>query len=354
MRKHITTALILLLCACGVREISIDGLDEYKMDTVGTIRLAEEIDIEDLLTVGKNYIVLDSFNDKYEIKIFDEKGSILFRYGKKGKGPGEFSESDLILAGIHNGRLYVADSDVNKIVAFKMDGDSSFAFEDEFFIDSGSMIRGGMTGAGEMAFSLVQDDHMLKTFNTDGVKTAEYIPIEIPDINKMSRRELLTFLRSNLFFPVCNGDNMMLFYFLDRKMRFLTFEGKAIKNISDVDYPVVEKTLYESRGSRKDGNTSVNISFKGTYAGFVREGAYWTALIAEEDRGGGAMVIFNAQGQATGYCTLEFPPGEYSPYLMYDKENDTVLYQLNDIKTGEGDRKAVYVAKIRRADGVSE
>lgn len=220
MRKHITTALILLLCACGVREISIDGLDEYKMDTVGTIRLAEEIDIEDLLTVGKNYIVLDSFNDKYEIKIFDEKGSILFRYGKKGKGPGEFSESDLILAGIHNGRLYVADSDVNKIVAFKMDGDSSFAFEDEFFIDSGSMIRGGMTGAGEMAFSLVQDDHMLKTFNTDGVKTAEYIPIEIPDINKMSRRELLTFLRSNLFFPVRPADLCNVYGFSVALSRF--------------------------------------------------------------------------------------------------------------------------------------
>lgn len=127
MAKHRTAVLLGLLAAvalggCGNAEAGSDIAGTYtvldgsrmapaQLTHLATVKLGigDSVsfvnDVVDMAVSGDTIYVLDSFD--YSVKVFSRDGDYLFRFGRKGEGPGEFIDPFDIE--VENGLTMVAD-----------------------------------------------------------------------------------------------------------------------------------------------------------------------------------------------------------------------------------------------------
>lgn len=88
-------------------------------------------DLDKIIEDNGLFYVLDSFGARTLVS-FDSKGNAHAKYGKIGKGPGEFVRPwDF---DIYNSQVYILDSNAKKILIFESDGgfkDEKHPLEDE-------------------------------------------------------------------------------------------------------------------------------------------------------------------------------------------------------------------------------
>ena len=114
-----------------------------------------------------NLFVADSY--ELEVKVFDDQGNFLKRFGREGAGPGEFQTIDDIHWCRFDNLLYIADRRNNRIAQFSPDGKFHKAFKTTQFkirvmkIDSyedGMFVLSGMRFGGNFAdYRIITVDH---------------------------------------------------------------------------------------------------------------------------------------------------------------------------------------------------
>jgi len=144
-----------------LEEESVAG-KEYGDDSemFGYIR-GVAFDGEDNLFVGDSY--------ELEVKVFDDQGNFLQRFGREGAGPGEFQTIDDIHWCRFDNLIYIVDRRNNRIAQFSPDGKFHKAFKTSKFkirvqkIDSyedGTFALSGMRFGGNFAdYRIILVDH---------------------------------------------------------------------------------------------------------------------------------------------------------------------------------------------------
>ena len=121
-------------------------------------------DEEDTIFIADSY--------ELEVKVFDDQGNFLERFGREGEGPGEFQTIDDIHWCRFDNLLYIVDRRNNRIAQFSPDGKFIKAVKTTKFkirvekIDSfedGTFILSGMRFGGDFAdYRIITVDHALE------------------------------------------------------------------------------------------------------------------------------------------------------------------------------------------------
>lgn len=107
-----------------------------KTKTISSYRVVDsfKIDFKKATTIYapekiQNFFVCINMVNRTDLILFDDNGNILSTYDKKGKGPQEILRAQSLA--VFNTKLYVIDSDNNKLLTFKL-SDKELKYIDEF------------------------------------------------------------------------------------------------------------------------------------------------------------------------------------------------------------------------------
>ena len=207
--------LVSVLFSCSNNENITLG----KVEIVKKVKFEQPIIPMSTVINSGNYIAFDAL--KRRLVMFNKEGKIIDSYEKHGKGPGEFlREEDLFLMGVHNDKLYVLEYAQNRVVIFNISSNENFKYMDEFVVNNGRVITGGISSNGRIYLNEMIGDNLFKIYNETGKQKNEIIRRNQVDLNQLSAKEMKKYFIENIYIPHFDENNIVLTGVFNKHIKF--------------------------------------------------------------------------------------------------------------------------------------
>ena len=274
-------------------------------------------------TILSDYIIGLNAKNMF-IYLYDKSGKLLFKYDKQGRAPGEFSK-DFILLGAIDSLVFFADQAQSKIVSLKIDKESnSLLFNDEFRLNVGGILTGGVFGEEIFVVSLF-GDYQLTFFNTKGDKTREYL--EFPKDAKPSN----DFIAKMMKRVAVTDKHIAVANVVDGVIDFYAIEGTDLKKLKSQKLQGLINGDYKTDSKTEEGREEVAISAKGI--GLLK--SYNNEFYAKASGENNNIEIYSNIGDYLGVCTITNKPDTNISSLFFANNSNDIFYYEKIVKGEE-------------------
>jgi len=180
-----------------------------------------------LRTINDKYLYITDFGD-FKIKTYDSLGNYIKQVGRKGKGPGEFLNLQIVMLSNNNYKFAVIDNRIRRI--------SFFSNLDTLIYNTENIATFDVAVNNNQNFFLLQNlmkenGSFISEYNFSGKKIKGFE--NIFDFSKISILPLISIILNGKIF--LTNDYLIYVPVLLNKIFLFDFKGKLIRTISTID-----------------------------------------------------------------------------------------------------------------------
>ncbi len=336
--------LVSVLFSCSNNENITLG----KVEIVKKVKFEQPIIPMSTVINSGNYIAFDAL--KRRLVMFNKEGKIIDSYEKHGKGPGEFlREEDLFLMGVHNDKLYVLEYAQNRVVIFNISSNENFKYMDEFVVNNGRVITGGISSNGRIYLNEMIGDNLFKIYNETGKQKNEIIRRNQVDLNQLSAKEMKKYFIENIYIPHFDENNIVLTGVFNKHIKFYKKNKETVDLLKDTIIHQYKEKGYNSKTQQSSNNREIFLENIGVAGSNIMDSSYYLA-ISPENESKSLLNKYSLNGKFEGNYLIEDDENlKIENFFIFD--DDDIIFTEAARKNANDDYKRnsnyFYIAKLK-------
>ncbi|TYB31569.1 MAG: hypothetical protein FXF47_02955 [Candidatus Mcinerneyibacterium aminivorans] len=285
------------------------GCSGKNTNRLGRLEVIKKVEFEEPLTPmstvksGNNYIAFDAVQRR--IVIFNKNGQILYSYEKHGKGPGEYlREEDLFLLGIYENKLYVLEYARNRVLIFNIENNSKLEYYDEFSINDGQIITGGISPDGKLYLNEMIGEKLFRKYDRDGNFINGLIDKEKTNLDRLSAEEIKQHYVDNIFIPHFSENGFVLTGIFNKHIKFYKKSGEDTELLEDTIIKQYQEKGYNSKTQQSKNQREVYLENIGIAGSGILKGSYYMGLAPSNEKNS-LLNKYNLKGDYIGSYLIE-------------------------------------------------
>ncbi len=344
--KQIIISLMLLITIVRpaiAKEINI--LKEFK--TIKRIQLEKPMELYAPILVNKQILTLD--RKAHEIVLIDMTGKIVWKYNKKGKGPGEMS--DTVSINYKNNILYVVDHLQGKVMLFDYDNrDKCFTYNDEFQFNEGRISEVMVSESGKLFFPVLFGDHRIIETDSAGAVLGRYVPVTKTNLREMSRDDAIKAIREEVSVLLGDDSHILRAGVMSMRLQFLHKIGSTFTEVKQTKCMMTKtQETYDAEHSKiSEGRQQLKVTTRGITSSYFDGINYYIMVMPDTDAIESLIEVYSLRGEFLGFYRIENEKDIQVGGVRFS-DNKTILYQQwvrNACKEFETDTTTVYIATL--------